>query len=262
MLIKTKYLNGDDLSSYIASAEGGLRESIASRASHGRKVGASVGVGHFASADAGKETGAEDLTTFRDTDSSRLQRLIEVGRDNPDQMGWVEVTQPENDFKNIGVGAMIDWECETYISEFSAIMSMHNQFDQFSQLMEPAKKLGFDLDGLPSQEDFANMSAMLKALSPGIVVIGEDEESDWKVAGHLDHKWALPDVEFDGFTRIIAKVRRRVDKGQQQSIFNLPGSMVDRKRRREMDKRLRESPIEGSVIEGPALMVDYLAIYT
>ena len=134
-------------------------------------------------------------------------------------------------------------------------MSMHNQFDQFSQLMEPAKKLGFDLDGLPSQEDFANMSAMLKALSPGIVVIGEDEESDWKVAGHLDRKWALPDVEFDGFTRIIAKVRRR-------SIFNLPGSMVDRKRRREMDKRLRESPIEGSVIEGPALMVDYLAIYT
>ena len=207
------------ISSYIASAEGGLRESIASKTSHDSRVGASIGVKNLVNADAGKVKGYEDLTTIKDTDSSRLQRLIDAGRANPDQLGWVEVTQPEKDFRNIGLGAMIDWECEIYVPEFSSMISMHDQFDKFAQIIGPAKQLGLNLKGIPDQNELSNMAAVLKVFDSGTMVIGEVDDSEWKIAGRLDVNWISQDVEFDGFARIIAKVIKRIDQGKNSRFL-------------------------------------------
>ena len=262
MLIKATYLNSDDLGAYIASAEGGLRESMASKVHSSHRFGGSAGVKQVANVDAGKDAGVEDLTTIKDTDSARLRRLIEAGRANPAQLGWIEVTQPDHDFASVGVGAMIDWECDISVSEFSAMMSMHDQIDRFSKIIEPAKRLGLDLGGIPDRNELQSMASMLKAIKPSLVLIGEDDDTEWRVAGSIDKRWALQGAEFDGFVRIIAKVIRRIDEGQQRSLLKLPGWNISREQRRKMERQFKADSSNSIMLNGPALMVDYLAIYS
>lgn len=103
---------------------------------------------------------------------------------------------------------------------------------------------------------------MLKAIKPSLVIIGEDDDTEWRVAGSIDKRWALQGAEFDGFVRIIAKVIRRIDEGQQRSLLKLPGWNISREQRRKMERQFKADSPNSIMLNGPALMVDYLAIYS
>ncbi|MPZ91867.1 MAG: hypothetical protein GEU68_09605 [Actinobacteria bacterium] len=116
MLRRFIYLDKSALSQYVTALEGGLvtestRRSLRSGAGKG---GVDAKLVH-ASGERAKEE--EESQTFSDTDEARFERLLRAAAAEPEVLAWVEVLDPGTDFDNIGIGAMVSWECDLYVPE-------------------------------------------------------------------------------------------------------------------------------------------------
>lgn len=59
----------------------------------------------------------EQSRTTADTDAARFGRLLAAAKVQAEQIGWVDVTQPDTDFTGIGIGTMVSWECDIYVPD-------------------------------------------------------------------------------------------------------------------------------------------------
>jgi hypothetical protein len=95
------------------------------------------------------------------------------------------------------------------------------------------------------------------AMKSDLVILGEQQDDGIKVAGKLDQRYVRDFPE--GEARVVGKVARRWRAGESHSLLALPGaSLLPRKERR---KATFEMGDEDSVLRGPALTLDVLAIY-
>lgn len=270
MLIKAQYLDHDDLLNYIAIAEEGVRQSGSSKSTNTKKLGGSLGVGP-AKADASRAGEVENTVNTEDHDYARLARLIEAGQANSEDYAWVEVFDPDREFSSIGVGAMVDWECDVYIPEFIKLLSNPGELigalNTIQALTPSAETLGLNTKGLPHPSEMKNMSTALHGLKDfkvAPVVIGEDSGTDWRVVGALNKQWIHQGASLDDRVHIIGKVKKIIDAEKWYPFSSLPGmNLVNRNERRRME---REGPSNNSekdqFIQGPLLVLDYLAIYS
>lgn len=266
VLISPHYLNRSTLATYIAMVEGGLRDSATSKATDSGGFGGSIGW-----AGAGlrgtKESGTEDTLNVQDHDASRLKRLIDAGHDRPEELGWVTVSQPDVDFADVGMGATIEWECDTYIPEAVAVMGNHrglgDAIHELQAMMPLADALGLDMSGLPETGQMETMATSLKQLDLSPVVVGEDSDTEWRLVGSLSKEWISDDATFDDRARVVGKVKKRVERDRWYPLASLPGmNLVGREERRRMEREGPEGPDEEDLfIQGPLLVVDYLAIF-
>ncbi|QGX08838.1 hypothetical protein EEW87_17690 (plasmid) [Janibacter melonis] len=268
MLINALYLDGDALASYIASAEGGLRRSGSARSKGGHGFGGAAG---FPGARLEARSDSEDESTLNvdDHDASRLQRLIAAGRAKPEEHEWREVLEPDTEFPSTGTGTLIDWECEVYVPESIAPVANQGEFKEalktMETLMPQARALGLDMEGLPDAAEMSAVAGFLENVDVALVVVSEDMNgSDWKIVGSLNNQWIAPGASFDGYARIVAKVKRTIPAGSFYPLLSLPGMNVNS--RAERRRQEREGPANDAdkelFLEGPLLIVDYLAIYT
>lgn len=225
------------------------------------KAGIDVKVAH-ASGDRSHED--EESRTFADTDEARFDRLLRAADATPDVLDWVEVLQPDTDFDGIGVGAMMSWECDLYIPDIIQGMARQGEalgaIDMMQKLLPAATDLGFDTTGLPSEEEVKAAGAFIGGLDARLVVVGEDDETDWRVAGQLTGDFLNGDIE--GRARIVGKVSDVIPRGRWKPYLTFPGmKLVPREQRRKMEKQGPAPGKEDEYLAGPATMLDILAIY-
>lgn len=263
MLRKFSYLDGQALQQYLSALEGGLaRDSTvrtASKGTGGGKLGVKVVEAH------GERTVEQERSqTLADTDESRFARLVDAADADPDALGWVDVRDPEVDFAGIGIGAMISWECELFVPENVRALARSGEMLPAIELMQSlapmAETLGLDLDGIPSVGELDAYAGLLRGMNASLVAVGDDEETDWSVAGTLQDAWLAGEIEGRGI--VVGKVQKVIKEGNFQPFLTFPGmNLVSREERRRMNKIPPAEGKEAEYLGGPALVLDVLAIY-
>lgn len=267
MLISAQYLDRDALLNYVATVEGGVRQTGVSRTKGTKGLGGSLGVGP-AKVDATRDSESENTLSVEDHDASRLSRLIAAGHDDPEGLAWVEVMDPDTEFATIGLGAFVEWECDVYVPEVVAALSKRSGFvetlKQVQAIAPVAEALGLTMEGLPAASQMDAMRAFVENLDVAPVVIGDDSDTDWKVVGALNLEWIHAGASFDDRVRIIGKVKRRVGPDKWYPLFSLPGmNLLSREERRKKERHgPADSSEEANYVQGPLLVVEYLAIYS
>lgn len=265
MLIQPQYLDSTMLANFVANIEGGVRQSLSSKTSQTKGGGGGVDIGPV-KVEGSLSGGQETELTYEDHDASRLRRLIVAGNSDSERLAWIEVGNPDDDFKDIGMGAVIHWECDAYIPD--AINALSNPqaksaLQVVENLMPQASALGLDVDGLPAPEKLGAVAAALNSFDVAPVVIGESDDTSWRIIGSLKREFILDSAEFDGRARIIAKVKKTVREDSWYLLASLPGmKLFSRDERRKLERQGPREGQEGQFEKGPLLVVEYLAVYS
>lgn len=263
MLRRFLYLDENALSQYVTALEGGLTTESTTRS---MRSGAGTGgvdakVLHAAG---GKSREDEASRTLADTDEARFDRLLRAAAAEPDALGWVEVLEADTELDGIGIGAMVSWECDLFVPEIIQTLARSGEalgaLSMMQDLLPTAKGLGLDTEGLPSDEEIRAYSGFITGLGAGLIVVGEDDETGWRVAGQLSDNALRSDIEGRG--RIVGKVSRVLTPGHWKPYLTFPGmSLLPREERRKLERQAPETGKEDEYLSGPALMLDILAIY-
>lgn len=267
MLISAQYLNQESLLNYVAAIEDGLRKSGVSRSMGSRGLGGSLGVGPV-KGEAKRDSESEETLTLEDHDAARLVRLVAAGHENPEELAWVDVMDPDSEFAEIGLGAFVEWECDVFIPESVAVLSksagLRATLRQVQALAPAAQALGLDMEGLPASPEMQAMEDFLDNLDVPPVVVGDDSDTEWKIVGSLDPRWIRQGATLDDRVRIIGKVKKRIAADKWYPLLSLPGmNLVNRDERRRMERQGPADPSdEGNYVRGPLLVVEFLAIYS
>ena len=264
MLRNFVYLNHQTLSQYIAALEGGLTTEATTRSVNrgGGKGGLDVKIAQ-ASLEQGHEN--EETRKYADTQEAQFDRLLRAAQQDAEKLAWVEVTQPDVDFPGIGVGAMVSWECEIYVPEFVRMMSasgeMVEAMDMMRTMLPAAKSLGLKTEQpLPNSDTLEAASTFLKQMNVKQLIVGEDDTSDWKVAGQINEQYLHGELE--GPVRLVGKVTKIMPEGHWKPFLSFPGMGAgSREQRRKLERQAPEPGKEEQYLHGPALMLDILAVY-
>lgn len=253
------------LATFLANIEGGVRQSLSSRTSQTKGGGGGVDLGLVKTE--GSLSGEQETElTYEDHDASRLQRLIAAGNSDSEGLAWVEVGNPDDDFKDIGMGAVIHWECDVYIPDAINALSnpqVKDALQVMEKLMPQASALKLDVKGLPAPKELGAMAAAINSFDVAPVVIGEDDDTNWRIVGSLKREHVVDSAEFDGRARIIAKVKKMVREDGWYLLASLPGmSLVSRDERRKLERQGPQEDQQGLFERGPLLVVEYLAVYS
>lgn len=257
------YLDADSLGEYITAVEGGLVTESTRRSMRSGSAGAGVDKIVRVGGERAREN--EESQTVADTDEARFDRLLRAAGAEPDALGWIDVTQPDLELPAAGIGAMVSWECDLFLPESIKVISKSGEALDALELMQSvlpmAKGLGLDTEGLPEGDEVNAMIGLLGGMNASLVIVGDDEDTEWKVAGKLaDAGLRTKDVE--GRARIVGKVTKHVAPGRWQPYLTFPGmNLASREDRRRLERQKPEPGKEDDYLAGPALMLDVLAIY-
>ncbi len=266
MLRRFLYLDSGALGAYLSALEGGARSDISRRR---MKSGAREGGLDLKVAKGTKGSGHEDeeSETLTDTPHARFQRLLDQMNADPEGTEWIEVMDPDADLKAARLGSMIEVECEIYVPDTINVLAksaeLGTAIDMMDRLMPFADVFGLDMAGAPSDKErkaAKSFTEMGSIFGNKLLVVGDLDDTNWRIAGQLTTDFIDGDLE--GRARIVGKVSAQWGHGQWKPIMALPGSsLLPRDQRRRMEKKGPEPGKEGDFLEGPAAMLDILAIY-
>lgn len=176
----------------------------------------------------------------------------------------MDVSQPDVDLDGIGIGAMVSWECDLYVPDVIRALAKSGgslpAIEMMQSLLPAARTLGLDTEGLPSDEEMRAAANFVSSLNASVVVVGEDDDTEWRVAGQLSPEFLHADI--DDRARIVGKVAKIIPRGKWQPYLTFPGlNVIPRKQRRMMNQQPPEPGREDDFLAGPAVMLDILAIY-
>jgi len=263
MLKTFMYLNETTLDSYLSSLEDGLRDSIEAKTSKSSSVRGKAGVGVVA-VGGDQEDLREETTSRSDTASSRFERLQRLARADVEASGWIDVLSADGDLTDIGIGALIEIECEIYIPEvikaLSPVGGMAQALGQLQEIAPLMAQFGGDMSKLPGSDKLDAMKGLANSLGADAMLVGEPADSKWQVAGKLLD--AHLRGEIDGYARVVGKVSSVLRDGEWKPLLALPGmNLLSRAQRRDMERKGPDAGQEANWLRGPALMLDVLAVY-
>jgi hypothetical protein len=266
MLRSFQYLNTTALNDYVSALEDGLRQSRQTSTGSNRGANASIGAGPIS---VGASGGRDQDSTVESTDTSpaRFGRLLRLAEAAPEQSGWVDLATLD-DLSTTGYGALVDFECELHVPEIAALFGQVDQVRELGALMNSLRSfgplLGEDMSDLPAAEEIDGITNVLDGMKVQPVVVGEDDESEWRVVGVLaGEHLRVPMSDLDGYFRVTAKIGKPIKRNEHKLLLNLPGmSLMSRDERRAMEKKGPTGEGDQDMfIEGPARVLDVLAIY-
>jgi len=261
MLRRFLYLDSPALNEYLSAAEDGIRiRSARVAASTGERKG-ELNVKLVSGSVSGGST-SQVTNEFEDTDQSRFGRLLNMAAGAEEELGWVEV-QTLDQLAEVGFGAMIHAEVEIYVPDFVRLLA-GDEMPAALELMDQLRPLAplFDLDtsGLPSQDQSRAMRGILGALKSDLVVVGEQDACAYRLAARLKKDW-IRDNQLEGYVRLVGKITQRWGGQDWRPFLALPGAgLLPRAERRKLSAR-PEAGQEDQYLQGPAGMVELLAIY-
>lgn len=262
MLKSFLYLNEAALSDYVSALEGGVRSTVGDRRLDSRGAHGKAGVAGFGG---GGDTAheAEQTISMTDTPPAQFERLMRLAAADPESAGWVEVLDPDTEFPDLLVGALIDIECDIQIPSFVSMLN------RSSGLMDTMKSMTALSDIMPAgapaidPNQLAMVETMTNLLGDKLMIVGTPESDEWSVTGQLLPTHQRVDTEdVEGDVRLVGKVKRKIRRGESHSLMALPGSSImSREKRREIARKGPSSDSDDSWVRGPALILDILAIY-
>ncbi|MBF4621514.1 hypothetical protein [Clavibacter sp. VKM Ac-2542] len=263
MLRNFYYLDENTLNRYISAIEGGLVSEETRRELNGGELGGGVDF-KVAAANAGKTHENERSQTLGDNADARFSRLLKAAELQPEALSWIEVMQPDIDFKDITLGMIIDWECELRTPDYVNYVAKAGEASQAIRMAQDfastAKALGLDTTGMPAQEQLDAMSGAINSLNLPRVIIGQAEGSPWQFFSQIRDEFAQG--ELDGYKRVVGKVTRVVPAGTPHELVKLPGArFANRQARRSQGRPQAATPDQGQTLTGPAVELDLLAVY-
>ena len=94
---------------------------------------------------------------------------------------------------------MVSWECDLYIPEIVQTMSRSGEalgaIGMMQNLLPAAKSLGLDTTGLLNDAEMKAASEFISGMDARLLVVGEDENTDWRIAGQLAGESMHGDIE-------------------------------------------------------------------
>lgn len=258
------YLDSVALNQYVGAVEGGLvsESTFRAKSTGSGKAGVDVKVVNASGERAHED---EQSRTLTDTDEARFDRLVVAAQGRPDELAWVDVVQPDTDFEDIGIGAIVSWECDIYVPQIVQAIASSGEGASAVKMMEDllpsAEVLGVDVEGMPDIAQLKAVSGFVDGLDASLLVVGEDDATDWTIAGHLGEE-ALRGGELDGRAIVVGKVSRVVSVGRWKPFLTFPGmNLMPRDQRRKKEREAPSPGKEDEYLHGPALVLDILAIY-
>lgn len=145
---------------------------------------------------------------------------------------------------------MLSWECDLYVPEIIQTLARSGEalgaIGMMQNLLPMARSLGLDTEELPNDEEMSAVSDFISGMDASLLVVGEDDETDWRVAGQLTDGWLHGDVE--GRARVVGKVSKVVPLGRWKPYLTFPGmNLLPREERRRMERRAPAPDKEGRV---------------
>jgi hypothetical protein len=257
------YLNEPVLDGYLSALEDGLRASVQAKTATTSSISGKVGVGGVG-AGGDRESQKEETTSRTDTASARFERLQKLAKNDVEASGWIDVIHPDTDLKGIGIGALIELECEIYIPEILKALAPNNGLAQAIEMMQAlspfAASLGGDMSSLPDAGQLDAVKGFANTLGGAAVLVGEPDDTEWRVAGKLVDAHLRGEIE--GHARVVGKVSAVLADGAWKPLLALPGmNLLSRDKRREMERKGPDEGQEDNWLQGPAIMLDVLAVY-
>src|SRR5258705_11577145 len=264
MLKRFVYLDEQQLGQYMAVLEGGLVVESKTRAV---RSGGGSGGANVKSLQGEYKKGHEDEESWTRTDppEAQFERLLAAADENPETLDWLEIMEPDADFPKAAIGTMISWECDVYVPLAARLIASRGDGLMGLHLIRTLGSLAESQGAqLPKDWNAGLIDAteeMVKRVDARLVVVGDDEDTKWKVGGALfgDHL-LTPDI--DRRAVIVGKVTQRLEEGHWRQIMNLAKqSLVNRQKRREQARQPPPQGKEDNFLSGPALVLDVVAIY-
>jgi hypothetical protein len=268
MLRRFLYLDTPALIDYVSALEDGLRESKTLGDTAESNLAGGLGIPKVANIAAESSTSGSSSVLATDTAAARFDRLLQLAQESPERSGWLDLASFD-EFSQAGYGALVDFECEIHVpDQLRVLASAGAELDGLAQIMNSmgplAKLIGdTDMSDLPSADEIGAMTGFLGALKAEPAIIGESDESEWRVLGKLKPDFLKVGLgDLDDYVRITAKVGKPIPRGKWQPLLALPGmSMLSRDERRALEKSGPDAGDEGMFIQGPARILDILAVY-
>ncbi|MHA7290431.1 DUF6414 family protein [Arthrobacter sp. MDT3-24] len=258
MLKNFLYLNSQSVDSYLSSLEDGLRESAEDITLKNQIQDAVDGV------HGGGGSGLQHVRSRIDTPESRFERLQRLATEKPQETGWTVVPDEGADLSLVRTGSILEIQCEVYVPEVVRAFSNTNGIGDMLNMLEVfgqnADVFGLDKSKMPPKNQVEAMKSVSGILGSDMIFSGEHDESGRKVAGKLIDKYIKSDV--DGLATVVGKVTSYWGENKWKPLLALPGmNLVSREKRRELEGKKPQPGQESQYLEGPAYMLDVIAIY-
>jgi hypothetical protein len=259
------YLNTKAVDSYLGVIEGGLADSATvRRAEKGSKGGkANIGTsGLGAGISRDRESTEEDERTIRETPEQRFDRLMSALAEDPDRYTFEDILDLGDAFEHCVVGSMVSVTRDIEIPQIIRIFAQPEQLGQMLDLMEVMRPMagmfGGNTEGMPSQDETQAIRGFAATMKSDLVFVGETNDDGPRVAGRLEnlHLIELP----EGEATVVGKIAKRWQSGESHSLLALPGASIMSRRQRRSTPAT-DDPDDDSILAGPALTLDVLAIY-
>lgn len=251
------YINEQQLNQYVSQVEDGLRSirstTLTSEASGGGGTDLKIVKGNLE-----RSKGESATAEFADSPSAQFNRLQQLVEGHEDDFGWVTVLQA-SDLETIRAGLIVDVSAELYESDVTkvagpnGILGMLPLIQKMQGAFESSKGSSASL---PASEQLDAISAFAAQL-PDVIMLGDLDEVGWQIVCVLP---AVPGLE--GEARVVGKVKKVVPAGKFEPLPGVP--FIEQLPRAQKRAFVQAGPKDDQTmmwIEGPALILDVLAIY-
>jgi len=263
MLRQFSYLNTALLAQFTSALDGGQITAQSHRDMATRKGSVNANL-RIAGAEGGRESEQESQRELLDTPPAQFDRLMQAASDDPDALGWLDVTQPDLELQQAGRGTMVSWDCEVFVPEIVQMFGANSQtrdlLRTMTDVIPAAKTYGLDTEGLPDTDALKSMSGMLDAIQIDPIIVGDRDDTNWKIFAKVDPAFQLEPL--DGALQVVGKVRRVIPLGSWHPLLSLPGSNFgSREQRRAQAREVPAPDQEKNFVAGPAIELDLLAAF-
>ena len=263
MLKKFLYLDIAALDSYVSALEDGLTTRKERQSGKSSGINGTLGTsGANIGGSRGKD--AHETTELSDTPEAKFERLQQLAAADFESTGWI-VLDELSQLGEVASGSLVNLQCDVYIPDVVKMLSGGNELGNMMEMVETfgplASSLDLDMESMPSGTEMAAIKTVMDRMSPDLIIVGEDD-SDWKIAGKLAsaHTRDIGDIEGDLF--VVGKVSQRWSNERWKPLLALPGAgLLPRTERKALEKKKPSDDDSDQFLEGPAVMLDILAIY-
>jgi hypothetical protein len=259
LLRRFLYLDTGLLDDFVGAVEGGLRVRSAQEDRDERERSAKGDL-KLLGGQMGSTAGTTRSVESQDTAAARFDRLLRAAEADADTLGWVDLLQAD-ELESVGIGAVVSGEADLYVPDSVKMLSKADEaFELFEQLSPLAGAFGLSTEGMPAADEVQKLRKAASVMRADLVAVGEFDESSWRVAGQLTAQHLHEEI--DGPARFVGKVRSKWGSGEGRHLMALPGStLLPREERRRLQRTQPSNADDDSWLNGPAVMLDLLAIW-
>lgn len=266
MLRSFYYLDTTVLNDYVAQINGFVadKEEITITDNKNKNASASIGTNNIGlSGSVGKDGSIESHTSAKITDSAKFESVYKW-IDSEEGIKFYDIID-ENVFNDIFRGAHIEVEAKPRRSKLSVLVNLAEKISNINSVYSNTKQ------GNLLNKDDKNIFNFAKTLGEFVqndktYLVFEFPNGKYPFITRIDNKFLLKGIEeLDFECTLFCKIKRVLNKGEQYKVDDIFSafSEIESISNGEIDSTIFDDiPNEVlDIIEGPAVIVDTIAIY-